>query len=275
MKTIYAIILVFLISVIFSTTISAEEITEANYLKVDQKIWGDYENCMEEIGIELKNNPEKRDSLLKVAKELLNIASQKNIATAIKYASVPSGLQRLFMVRLNMPKSQLKSVIATLPDSLGMNSYYRSIQQHIVTHQPEIGDKYIDLEFTNLAGKNVKLSSFIGKQILLISGGLSCMGDEGVKYLKDIYSKTSRKDFEIIIFCLCRKLSELKDIQNIYSCPFPLVSDMKNDQSSLKILYGAQSTPTCFVIEKDGTLSYKNTGVRQSELNAIILGITK
>lgn len=89
--------------------------------------------------------PEKRDSLLTVLyeKELPSILREsRNLA--LKYAAVPSGLKRLFMVRLEIPKDTLSRILKSLSPEIRESFYGKCLHRHIITKQIEEGDLYFD-----------------------------------------------------------------------------------------------------------------------------------
>jgi len=234
----------------------SEMITEENYLKVDSAIWVQYEQDMEKISELLQNHPEKRDSLIAASEQVYATASRKNVEAAIKYASVPSGLQRLFWVRLDVPKETIIAVFKTLPDSMQTSPYGKNLLYHIETEQISEGSKYYDFQSIDTEGKNFALSSLEGKNILLLYGGLSCMGQFGRDYLNKIYQETSRNHFEIVVYSPeVRNLGGLQQMRTTYPSDFLLVSDFLQDHSPMKILYGAQARPTCFFINWISTIS--------------------
>jgi hypothetical protein len=225
---------------IFSLSSFAQEITEENYLKMDTELWEQYEQDMNELSACFKKYPDKKDSLLIVSKQNYAKIEQKNIDLAIQYASVPSGLRRLFMVRLHISKDTLQSVLASLPDNMRNSPYGKSILYHIKSEQVEKGSKYYDFTATTTEGKEFTLSSLKGQNILLLYGGLSCMGKEGRDYLNTLYKETSRNHFEIVVYCPASTIEELKGERTNYPCEFLLVSDFLQDHTPMKILYGAQ-----------------------------------
>ena len=99
--------------------VKAQEITEENYRKVDNAIWTQLEKEFKPL--RMHHN-----------KKVYAIAEQKNIEAAIKYASVPSGLQRLFMVRLNVSKDTIRTILKNLPNDMQSSPYAKSLlyQQH-------------------------------------------------------------------------------------------------------------------------------------------------
>lgn len=255
-----------LIALCFSTVLFSQEITEENYLKVDKEIWETYEQDCARI-IELKkSNPEKKDSLNAILNQLYEIANNKNYNTAIKYASVPSGLQRLFMVRLNLSKDTLLSILKTLPHDMQESNYGKSLLLHINSKQIEEGDKYYDFEAMDSEGKKFQISTLKNKNILLLYGGLDCMGKSGRDFLKKLYEETQRENFQIVVYWKCSSLEQLKELKVKYSVDYLFVSDFLNDHSLMKINYGAQATPTCFLIDKERNVVIKSVGLPEDRL---------
>jgi hypothetical protein len=253
---------VFIISFLcFSASLFAQEITEENYLKTDSLLWKQYELDMASISKDLKTYPGKKDSLMQVSNHILEIALKKNRELAIQYATVPSGLQRLFMVRLDIPKDTLTSIFENLPEEMKTSPYGKNILFHLESEQIEENDKYYDLDVTTSEGVAFKLSSLAGKNILLLYGGLGCMGQAGRDYLNALYKKTARDDFEIVVYEAVSDLDNLRQVRITYPCEFLLVSDFLQDSSPMKILYGTQATPTCFFINQEGIVEMKTIGL--------------
>ena len=139
-------ILSVIIALSFSTVLLSQEITEEQYLKVDKEIWETYEQDCNKI-IELKkSNTQNRDSLNAILDQLYETANIKNCDAAIKYASVPSGLKRLYMVRLDLSKDTLLSVFRTLPKAMQESKYGKSLLLHLNSQQIEENSKYYDFK---------------------------------------------------------------------------------------------------------------------------------
>lgn len=250
----------------------AQEITEDNYLKVDSAIWKEYEAQMGAIQTFYHEHPEKKDSLAIASDEILKIADKKNMDAAVKYASTPSGLQRLFMVRLSFSKDSLSAILSSLSQQMQESPYGKSIKEHIQKEQIEVGDSAYNFEATRSDSTRFVLSSLKGKQILLLYGGLSCMGQEGRDELDAFYRQTSRKMFEVVVYWPCSSLAMLKEIREEFPSDYIFVSDFLQDRSPFKIIYGTQATPTCFVINKDNTVVFKSVGLDIKNINGIIKG---
>lgn len=247
----------------------SQEISEENYSKVIAEIYSTYEIESAKISECFKNHPEKKDSLINIYNQLEKITNQKNRAAAVKYASLPSGLQRLFMVRLSISKDTLLSILKNLPLEVQESNYGKSLLQHINSEQVEEGNKYYDFEAFDADGNKFRLSSLEGKNILLLYGGLGCISDDDRHFLKQFYNETHRDKLQVVIYWPCSSLEQLKGIKAKYLVDYLFVSDFLNDQSLMKINYGAQATPTCFLIDKEGTVIIKSVGLPDEKLTEL------
>jgi peroxiredoxin len=255
-----------IIALSFSSVLLCQEITEEKYLKVDKEIWETYEKDCNKILELKKSNPQKRDSLNAILDQLYETANNKNCNAAIKYASVPSGLKRLYMVRLDISKDTLLSVFRTLPRSMQESNYGKSLLLHINSQQIEENSKYYDFKGIDSNGKKFQLFSLHGKTILFIYNGLDCMGKTGIDLLNKLYNETNHEKFKIVVYISCTDLKKLQEIKERYSVQYLLVSDLKDDDSPVKIIYGAQVRPTCFLINKDGLVVLKTKGLPEDRL---------
>lgn len=249
---------------------SEDKITEENYLKVDKKIWDDYEANNMYLYKLSKQCPNKKDSLRNEMQKEYDTANRLNVEAAIKYAAVPSGIQRVFMVRGLIPKETLKTVLKCLPDSIKSNKYAEAIEKYIMCRQIEEGDKYYNFKAFKSDGSTFKLSDYKGKEILLIYGGLGCMGEEGREYLDSLYNKRGSNNFEIVVFWPTSSLEGLSKIIKQYKYKFLQVSDFCGDITPFKIRYGCQATPTCYFIDKKGIVKLKMTGLHREKIYPLL-----
>lgn len=249
---------------------STQEITEENYLKADGEIWRQSEDDMKIIFDLYKKYPGAKDSLMAVARHIEERANEKNVETAVKYALVPSGLKRLFMVRLHIPKDRLLAVYKGLPDEMQASQYGKSILLHVVSEQVEEGGEYRDFKAIGRDGADFSMSSLTGNDILFLYGGLDCMGKEGRAYLDKLHRERSKDGLKIIVYCDVPDLEILKKTSVDYSCDFILVADFKGDFSPVKILYGAQARPTCFFVNKQGIVKMKTVGLDETRINRLL-----
>ena len=247
----------------------AQDITEENYLKAIETIQADFSRNIEELSEFAQKHPEKRDSLFVIWEHLNATLSKRGAETLIEYAAAfetAEFLENLYRLRLHAPKEAVRSILKTFSDDIQALPYAKSLLYHVETEQVTEGGKYDDFQAFNAEGKSFSLSSLEDKNILLLFGGLDCMREEGRKDLNKINSKVSRDNLEIVVFCATSSnLEGLQQEQLKYqqSLPFDyfLVSDFLQDHSPMKLLYGVQATPTCFLINREGIVVMRTTGL--------------
>lgn len=249
---------------------SQEVITESDYLKEDSILWTNYENRQEELSKYWEVMPDKQDSIQKIFNEIYESASKKNIELAIKYASVPSGLHRLYMTRLDISKDTLENILNSLSTEMQESYYGRNIREHLQTKQIQKGDCIQEFPTVQDDGKEFDWNITNGKQLLMLYGGLGCMGEDGRKQLKRLYEQTSRNDLLIIVYWPCSSLNDLQELKKEFPTEYVFISDFKQDASPMKIKYGTQSTPTCFLTDKQHIVKVKCTGLHIERFNSYI-----
>lgn len=248
-------------AIVFSAlTLSGHSITEDNYIRLDNEIWERYDEARKRLGAELSAYPQRKDSLMKEAEELGKRADEENMRLAVRFASTPSGFRRLFMVRLDFRKDSLERVLESVPARMRESPYGRSLRMHLDNDQVEEGSQYYDFAGKDSEGNYFRLSSLAGKRVLLLYGGLGCMGPHGRKELAELYADTQRENFEIVVYEDVKDVSGLKKIKDSYGIDCVLVSDFLGDHTPFKIIYGAQARPTCFLVDASGVVRMKTVG---------------
>lgn len=236
-------------------------ITEENYLKTDSMLWDEYYKRSKSLYARMDENPGEKDSLMKVADALYESVSQANIDLAKRFASVPSGIHRLFMVRDLCPKDTLNMILASLPDDVKTSYYGRILRKYIDTEQVCEGDTMSSFECVTNEGVAFDWHTLDGKRILLIYEGLSCMGGGTFDELVRLYERKASDNFEVLVYCDCSSLDDLKKRKDEYPSPFPFISDFMGEESPIRIKYGTQVRPTCFLIGADRIVMMKSEGL--------------
>lgn len=254
----------------FTNLYSQDIITEANYLKEDSTIWINYEKQQEKLSLIWNKTPEKRDSIQNIYNYIYKKVSKANIELAIKYASVPSGLRRLYMTRLDIPKDTLRNIFNSLNIEMQESFYGKNIKEHLYTEQIQEGDSIHTFPCTQADGKEFDWNITNSKQLLMLYGGLSCMGKEGREQLAQLYNQKSKADFLIIIYWPCSSLEHLQKTKKEYASDYIFISDFKQDASPMKIKYGTQAMPTCFLTDKQHIVKVKCTGLHIELFNKYI-----
>ena len=240
---------------------------ELEYIKADSTLWAEYELEGERLA---EIYAENEDSLYIKAVELEEYADRKNRDLAIEYSATPSGLKRCFMLRLDIEKDTLQNILSKLPHDLRKSECAKAIKKHIATEQIEVGMEFFPIDAVNADGHKIAWNEYRNKNILLIYGGLGCMGRSGRRELVSLRKEYTDDNLAIIIYYSVSTLEELKEFRNQYSDDYIFISELMSDYSPFKIKYGVQSTPTCFVIDKSRTVVLKTIGFDASQVKTTI-----
>lgn len=268
-----SILTIFALLFALSATAKQPPVTEEEYLRADSALWFEYEAFGERLYELAKANPELTDSLEMVAEVELERVLERNQQLALQYAATPSGLKRCFMVRLDVPKDTLRRVLRTLPRQMRQSAYGLAIQQHIRTHQVVEGSRAPQIAAVNEVGERFDLRALEGRRVLLLYGGLGCMGASGREYLAQLYARTLREDLEIVVYWAVDSAESLKELRARYNVDYQFITECMVDCSPFKIKYGVQATPTCFLIDRDGRVLVKSEGLDPERFDAILLGV--
>ena len=263
----FVVIILALMTISCNSKVQNETLTEENYLHEDSLLWINFEKETEGLIAILDSLPNQRDSIINVYNVILEKANQKNIELAFKYACTPSGLQRLFMVRNHVSKDSLAKVLETLPEEMQKSEAGLNIKAHLETEQLAEGNAFFTFPCLDEKGNPFNWETLKGKQVLLLYGGLGCMGNEGREALKHLYEHTSRKDLEIIVSWPSSSLEKLQAIRKQFPSDYIFISDFKQDASPMKIKYGCQATPTCFLTDKNHQIVVKSEGLDIDAIN--------
>lgn len=247
-----------------------QPITEEGYVKEGNALWGLFTSKCDtlEQSVATAKDKEEKDSLIAAYDELYRQTVRQNGILALKYAATPSGLQGCFTLRLGLPDDSLRAVLKRIPKQMRRSPYGRAIALHLSCPKVRPGDKAYDFQATDAQGRPFRLRQWKGKQILLLYGGLGCMGPWGREYLGELYGRTSRENLEIVVFWPTSGQDELTALAKEYPSEFLQVSDFKGDVTPVKIRYEAQATPTCFLIGRDGRLLVKSVGLSPEEFES-------
>jgi hypothetical protein len=161
----------------------------------------------------------------------------------------------------------LAKVLNTLPEEMQKSETGLNIKAHLETEQLAEGNALFSFPCQNEEGEPFDWETLKGKQVLLLYGGLGCMGNEGREVLKHLYEHTSRKDLEIIVYWPSSSLEKLQAIRKQYPSDYIFISDFKQDASPMKIKYGCQATPTCFLTDKKHQIVVKSEGLNMDAFN--------
>lgn len=188
-----------------------------------------------------------------------------------KNIKIEGAVSQLYALRTSVDKAQLAKVLSKIPKDVAQKDpYAASIRAHLDSHQIAVGDTVGDFRAKVARGADFRFSEFTGeKDVLLIFGGLECMGKDMYTILQVMYRKVDLTKLEIVSVFLDTDKAAFEAEVRQKNVPWVSVCDFKGDHSPLKIAFGVQATPTCFYISKGGRVESASIGVSDNILALI------
>ena len=144
----------------------------------------------------------------------------------------------------------------SLSKEIKNTSYGRSVLEFIKLNKNlKPGDRYVDFSQPNINGKNIKLSDYSGKVVLLEFWGSWCVPcRKGNPELVKIYGEFKDKGFEILGVAAEMVKKEWIEAVQQDGLPWQNVTDFRYDKNKAALIYGVSYYPTNFLIDKTGTI---------------------
>ncbi len=262
-------ILLFLLCCTTLPVRAQKEIDEKNFLRADSLLWSDYERETARLVRLGREMPSLKDSLMAVREALLSRVLTQNEELAVRYAATPSGLERLYMVRLGLDKSRLDEVWRNLPPQMQQSLHGNNLRLHLDTRQMTEGDTLRTFPCHREDGKPFCWEDLRGKPVLLIYGGLGCMGQEGRMALQRFSELAGRTGLVVLIYEPASSVEALADKKRTFGSKYPYLSNF-NNPNLMPVLYGAQASPTCFFFDRRHVLRLKSTGLDTDRLAPLL-----
>lgn len=188
-----------------------------------------------------------------------------------KYSKIEGVVSRLYALRTSVDKAQLEKVLNKISKDVSQSDpYVASIRAHIDSRQIAQGDTVGDFRAKMARGADFRFSEFTGeKDVLLIFGGLDCMGKDMYTILQIMYRKVDLTKLEIVSVFPEEDKAAFEAEVRAKNVPWVSICDFRGDHSPLKIAFGVQATPTCFYIGKGGRVEAISIGVSDDILALI------
>lgn len=263
-------IFVFIGLLALATACTSRQSLEERYQQKDNLLRKNYEEQTKKLDYYFKTMPEKRDSLQQVLDSITQETFRKHRKLVLRYADTYCGIKDLFAIRNQIPKDKLKKVFEKIPQTIQYSEYGKLVFKYIYTKQIAEGDALYYFPALKPDGQMLDWPAIRGKQVLLLYGGIQCMGEEGRQALAELCRQTSREDLLVVIYQPTPSLEMLQKFQEEFPGEYIYVTDFREDESPLKIVYGAQATPTCFLTDKQHIIRVACIGLQTDKFKPFI-----
>ncbi|MBL7698001.1 MAG: AhpC/TSA family protein [Chitinophagaceae bacterium] len=143
-----------------------------------------------------------------------------------------------------------------LSDKMKQTSYGKDVAEYIALNKnPKIGEPYVDFTQKNTEGKDVSLSDYAGKIILLDFWGSWCgpCRENNVELVK-LYKEFRDQGFEIFGVAADGGKKEWLDAIEKDHMTWPNVTDFNGPKNKAALAYGIYKFPTNYLINQKGIL---------------------
>lgn len=180
----------------------------------------------------------------------------------------------LTKLKLNLKNEEVSILFSGLNENVQLSKWGKIIKNYLeksVTFN--IGDSAIDFTLKDSNNKDVKLSSFQGKYVLLDFWGSWC-GSCRIEHpnLSKLYNEYKDKGFEILSVSLDKDKQRWETAMNKDNMTWSNVCDTTGFSGDIAVTYKIFTVPLNFLIDKEGKIIAKNIkGINlENKLNEIL-----
>ncbi|MBX2873305.1 MAG: TlpA family protein disulfide reductase [Saprospiraceae bacterium] len=214
------------------------------------------EEVIRQVTAEMRAIPEEEPVLLDAAKnhlrKLHREAHRTYIAFGFEHADCTKGLSILYSNRHRIERQRLQKVVADLAPSLQHTKLARSLRIFLSGDLVKVGQAFHDIEAQEISGKDFKLSSLIGKPILLTFWGGGCRGARMRNQWLSDHHETLKSQVQLVNFYLGLDKARWQQLSKEAEIHWGNISDLQGCDGAVKTRYDFQGVPTSILIDADG-----------------------
>jgi peroxiredoxin len=143
-----------------------------------------------------------------------------------------------------------------LSEEIKTTYYGKNIEEFIALNKNiKVGDRYVDFTEPNIEGKNISLSDFQGKVVLLEFWGSWCGPcRQGNPELVKIYNEFKNTGFDILGVAADEKREAWIEAIQKDSLTWQNVTDLRGDKNRAALIYGVSYYPANFLVDRNGII---------------------
>ncbi|MCA1053834.1 TlpA family protein disulfide reductase [Rossellomorea aquimaris] len=133
---------------------------------------------------------------------------------------------------------------------------------------PNVGDKAIDFKLSDLTGKDVTLSQFKGKKVVVNFWATWCPPCKEEMPIMEEFYNSNREEVEVLAINIDPQYN-VKEYQQAMGLTFPILLD---EDDKINKAYDILTVPTTYVINEQGIITHKQIGALTSieSFNALV-----
>lgn len=200
---------------------------------------------------------------------------EENIAYIKKHPNSLYGGYILKVYCTTWGKDTSKLLYDGLSEKVKQSEFGKRIHEYLSLNKNiKVGDKFVDFTLPNITGKNISLSDYKGKYVLLDFWGSWCQPcREENPVLVKTYNEFKRKGFDILGVSIETNKQNWLDAVRHDNITWECLSDLKGDNNKAALIYGIHHYPANFLIDPNGIIIAKD--LRGDALKNKLAGILK
>ncbi len=212
---------------------------------------------------------EKQDSLAYVLSEIQGIFYKEAYEYSLKYVNTIAGTNIFLNYQTAFFPEKKDEILSKMNEQTKSNPYIKSLIKQIEQEKKTAkGQPYIDFTLQNIAGKEVKLSDYIGKTDYLLvdfwaSWCAPCL--HSLPELKRFYKKHKGVKFDIVGVSLDNKKEDWEKAIKKHKIKWNHISDLKGWKSVAASSYSIHAIPSTVLIDKEGKIVGKDMPLMEIE----------
>lgn len=171
------------------------------------------------------------------------------------------GLDIIYRNREKIGKDTALQLFSQMSEEIRMSAKARGLRAFLFGRTISTGEGFADFTAQTIDGKEFRLSSLKGKNILLTFWDAACVPCRHENKMINEHYKSLEKIVEIVSFSIDKNLQNWQKASKEDNIHWTNVSDLEGSKGKIKTQYEVQAIPTAYLINKEGIIIKKIVGI--------------